>query len=92
VEFCYNFTKHFIVGVRPFELALGVEISQPMTLTIARIGGEHCKRSKMLRKWLRNAKKNAKAKFFWKKHRLVIRNKKIRFKCILNLRLATLCV
>jgi hypothetical protein len=62
VEFCYNFTKHSIIGVRPVELALGVEISQPMTLTITRIGGERCKRGIMLRNWLRNAKRNAKAK------------------------------
>jgi len=44
VEFCYNFTKHSTIGVRPFELALGVEVGQPVNSTIARIGGECCKR------------------------------------------------
>jgi hypothetical protein len=44
VEFCYNFTKHSTIGVRPFELALGVEVGQPVNSTIPRIGKERCKR------------------------------------------------
>jgi hypothetical protein len=56
MKFCYNFTKHFIVGVRPFELAMGVELNQSMTLTIARIGRKHCKRSKNVEEMVKKCK------------------------------------
>ncbi len=63
MEFCYNFTKQSIIGVRPFELAMGVEVNQPMTLTIARIGGEHCKRGKNVEEMV----KKCKSQFFKKR-------------------------
>jgi hypothetical protein len=33
-EFCYNFTKHSVIKMNHFELALGVEVKQPMGLAI----------------------------------------------------------
>jgi transposase InsO family protein len=35
-EFCYNSTKHLAIKMSPFELTLGVEVKQPMDLTITR--------------------------------------------------------
>jgi hypothetical protein len=36
LEFCYKSTKHSITKMNPFELALGVEVKQPIDLTIPR--------------------------------------------------------
>jgi hypothetical protein len=39
VEFCYNSTKHLATKLSPFELALGVEVKQPIDPAIFRIRG-----------------------------------------------------
>ncbi len=40
-EFCYNSTKHLATKMNPFELVLGIEVKQPMDLTIPRTRGTH---------------------------------------------------
>jgi hypothetical protein len=52
--------KTFYHRGKTFELALGVEVSQPMNLTIARIGGEHCKRGKNVEKMVKKCKSQKK--------------------------------
>ncbi len=42
-KFCYNSTKDLTIKMSPFELALGVEVKQPMDLTIFRTKGIWCK-------------------------------------------------
>jgi hypothetical protein len=39
VKFCYISTKHSATKMSPFELALGIEVKQPMDLTIVRTRG-----------------------------------------------------
>jgi hypothetical protein len=49
-KFCYNFTKHSIIKMNHFELALGFEVKLPMDLTIPKTKGIHCKGRKEAKK------------------------------------------
>jgi hypothetical protein len=46
VKFCHNFTKHSVMKMSHFELALGVEVKQPMNLTIPKTRGTCCEGGK----------------------------------------------
>jgi len=57
VKFCHNFTKHLVIKMSHFELALGVKVKQTMDLTIPKTRGTRCEGGKMPKIWARNLKK-----------------------------------